>query len=492
MKKRQPSVKANFIYNSIYQLTAIIIPIITTPYLSRILGAEGIGIYGFGYSIANYFAMFIKLGLNNYGAREIAYIRDDQELLSVTFWEMYLFQLAVGLTISVTYFVYGFVFSNNRTIALIFILYVISAMLDITWFFWGIEEFRLTVKRDFIIKILTTVGIFLLVKTADDTWKYCLLLCGGFLLSQMLLWPNLKGVISWRKPTLSGIKRHIKPNFVLFIPIIAISLYKTMDKIMLGIMSTSAEVGYYHNSENIIQVPTMLIYSLGTVMQPRMSNMVSNQTSESVMESVFMKSIILAMFLSSSVGFGIMTVANEFVPLFYGPGFEKCIQLYIILLPSCLFLAFANVIRTQYLIPRKKDREYIISLFSGAGVNLVLNAMLIPRFQSVGASIGTLAAEATVCIIQAALMRKEKSMKKYIVQSSPYVVAGLLMFLLWNHVSFPISNMFFSMLIKIALAGTFYLIVLFVLLSFLEKTEGIELKPLDGLSMVFKKRNNRC
>ena len=491
MNNKRPSVKLNFIYNSIYQLAAILIPIITTPYLSRIIGAEGIGIYGFGFSIANYFAMFIKLGLNNYGAREIAYIRDDRKAMSETFWEMYFFQFFSGIFISAIYFVYGFVFANNHTIALIFSLYVISAMLDITWFFWGLEEFRLTVRRDFIVKILTTAGIFLLVKTADDTWKYCLLISGGFLLSQTLLWPSMKGVISWRKPTINGIKRHIKPNFILFVPIIAISLYKTMDKIMLGAMSTSVEVGYYHNSENIIQVPTMLIFSLGTVMQPRMSNMVSNDTSESVMESVFTKSIILAMFLSSSIGFGIMSVANEFVPLFYGPGFEKCIQLYKILLPSCLFLAFANVIRTQYLIPRKKDREYIISLFSGAGVNLVLNAILIPQFQSVGASLGTLAAEATVCIVQATLMKKEKGVKKYIVQSLPYIISGLSMFLLWGHISITIGGPLVSLLIKVILAGSFYLVVLFILLFVWSKTFGVEIKSSDILSMVRKGRNQK-
>ena len=489
MSRKKPSVKLNFIYNSIYQLISVVIPLVTTPYLSRIIGAEGIGIYGFGLSVAYYFTMFIKLGLDNYGAREIAYIRDNKEALSRTFWEMYVFQLFLGIISIAVYFIYGFIFSNNQTISLIFSLYVLSAMIDVTWLFWGLEEFRLTVRRSFVIKLLTTAGIFLLVKTSDDTWKYCLLISGGFLLSQLLLWPSLKSMVRWQRPTLNGIRRHIKPNFVLFIPIIAISMYKIMDKIMLGAMTTSVEVGYYHNSENIIQVPTMLIFSLGTVMQPCMSNMVSNETSESVMESVFTKSIILAMFLSSSIGFGIMSVANEFVPLFYGPGFEKCIRLYKILLPSCLFLAFANVIRTQYLIPRKKDREYIISLFSGAGINLLLNALLIPHFQSVGAALGTLAAEGTVCIVQVALMKKEKGMKKYIVQALPYIIAGFAMFLVWDHITISIGGALVSLVIKVVLAGLFYIVVLFILLFIWSKTVGVELKPSDLVSIALKKRN---
>lgn len=463
-KESKPvSAKLNFIYNSAYHIFAIIVPLITTPYLSRTLGASGLGDYSFAYSIAYYFGIVITLGLKNYGGRQVAYIRGDRKELSKQFWEMYSFQLLLGIISSVVYSLFCLI-SHYSIIHWILILYVISAALDITWFYWGLEEFRMTVRRDFIIKIFTTAGIFIFVKSAQDTWLYALLLSTGFLGSQALLWPTLHRYVDFVKPTRAGVIRHIKPNLVLFIPTIAVSLYKMMDKVMLGVMSDNTEVGLYQSSENLIQVPMALVTSLATVMQPRMSNMISRNVKQSALESTFSKSIMLSMFLSTSIGFGIMAVSQEFVPLFYGAGFEKCVSLLQILLPSCMFLAFASVIRTQFLIPRKKDKEFIISLFSGAGVNLVLNSILIPPLASVGAAIGTLCAEAAVCFVQAFLTRHELNTGKYAVYSLPFVFSGLVMFLLWNNRTFT-GGAITGLLIKIIVGGCTYLVVLGAILA---------------------------
>ena len=464
MNEKQPNVKLNFIYSATYNIVAILIPLITTPHLSRTLGAVGLGEYGFAYSVAYYFSLFVKLGLNNYGGREIAALRGKGENVSGRFWELYFFQLILGCVISALYTVYAFAWSSNQTISAIFLLLVISSMFDITWFFWGLEEFRITVRRDFIIKILTTLGIFLFVKSDLDTWKYALLISGGLLLSQLLLWTSLHKHVTWVKPTFSGIVKHIRPNLVLFIPILALSLYKTMDKVMLGMMTTTEEVGFYHSSESIIQVPIALITSLGTVMQPRMTNMLSSKQNKNTIRTVFEKSILIAMFLSTSIGFGIMTVSKDFVPLFFGNGFEKCSTLFGLLLPSCVFIAFANVIRTQYLIPNKKDKEYILSLFAGAVVNLIFNSLLIPYYGSIGAAIGTLLAEACVCVVQALMTRHEIKTGYLVFLSIPFVFSGVLMYVIWNSKSFVTNSNLINMLIKIPVAGITYLFITAILL----------------------------
>ena len=457
MNEKHISVKINFLYSATYNIVAIIIPLITTPYLTRTLGAVGLGEYGYAYSVAYYFSLFVKLGLNNYGGREIATLRGKGDNVSVRFWELYYLQFILGIIVSTLYLVYVLLISNNHTISLIFLVLVISSGIDITWFFWGLEEFKITVRRDFIIKVLTTLGIFFFVKGEQDTWKYALLISTGMLLSQLLLWPSLHRYVVWKKPSFNGIVKHIRPNLVLFVPIIALSLYKTMDKVMLGVMTTNAEVGFYHSSESVIQVPIALITSLGTVMQPRMANMISNNTDRSVIQSVFEKSTLLAMFLSTSVGFGIMTVSRDFVPIFFGDGFEKCIVLFRILLPSCVFIAFANVIRTQYLIPNKKDKEYIISLFSGAIVNLVFNSILIPYFGSIGAAVGTLLAETSVCVTQALMTKKDINTGHLLFLSIPFVISGLSMYLLWNPITLISNNHFRNLILKILLAGTSYI-----------------------------------
>lgn len=157
------SVKKNFIYNTLYQLLVIIIPLITTPYLSRILGAEKTGVYSYSYTIATYFVLFIMLGLNNYGNRTISIIRDDKTKVSQEFWSIYFMQLVFGLFGVIAYVLYTIIFSNTL-ITWILLLYVVSALIDINWFFFGMEQFKITVTRNTVIKIISTVMIFTFVK----------------------------------------------------------------------------------------------------------------------------------------------------------------------------------------------------------------------------------------------------------------------------------------------------------------------------------------
>ena len=474
-KDEKPSAKINFIYNSIYQIVAIIIPLVTTPYLSRRLGPNGLGQYSLEMAVASYFIMFIKLGLNNYGGRQIAYARDSRERLSHEFWEMYVFQFIMMCICTLVYLFYCLFVSTHKTISIILMMYVLSSGIDVTWFFWGLEEFKLTVKRDFIIKILSTLGIFIFVKSSSDTWKYTLLLSSAFFLSQAFLWPSVKKHVDFIIPSKEGVIKHIKPNLVLFIPTIAISIYNIMDRIMLGTMSNTVEVGLYQSSESIIQIPMALITSLGTVMQPRMANMISRKVDKKSIKNVFAASIALVMFLSTSIGFGIMSVSRQFVPLFFGKGFEKCIILFQILLPCCFFLAFANVIRTQYLIPQKKDKEYIISLFAGAGVNVIANYILISRIQSIGASIGTLLAEIVVCLVQAYLMKDELDSLHHFIQIIPFVISGLIMYVIWEPINMSfLHSSVLPLFAKIIGGGITYLLALFVSLCLWDRLIGLD------------------
>ena len=422
------SVKKNFIYNIIYQILIFILPLVTTPYLARVLGAEKTGIYSYAHSVAYYFVLFAMLGLNNYGNREIARKRNDTVERSKTFWSIYFLQVCTGMLALVAYIFYCLIFKTYDIVSWIFVLYVLSACFDINWFFWGLEEFKITVTRNTVIKFASVATILLMVKSRDDLYLYTIIMTLSNLLSPLLLWPYLKRRIKWYKPNCNEVIAHLKPNLVLFIPVIAISLYKVMDKIMLGTLATYSEVGYYEYSEKVIAIPIACVNALGTVMLPRMSNLVANQKTEEE-NSLIKKSIIFGAALAISMGFGLMGIAKEFVPFFYGDGYEKCILLFYILMPSCAFLAVANVIRTQFLIPRKKDREFIFSVIFGAVVNLVINALLIPELQSVGAAIGTLAAETTVCIYQLIIVRKNLPVGVYVKDLILLLIFGVIMFL---------------------------------------------------------------
>lgn len=451
------SIKKNFIYNSLYQILIMFIPLITTPYISRVLGANGIGTYSYAYSIASYFVLFIMLGINNYGNRTIARIRDDNDELSKSFWSIYAMQFFLGIIVNIFYVLYVFKISNDIYVSLSMFFYVLSATFDINWLFFGLEKFKMTVIRNTVIKIVTTICIFLFVKTSNDIIIYCLIMTIGMLFSQIVLWPYVLKNIKLYRPNFCDVKKHIKPNLVLFITVIAVSLFNIMDKIMLGLMTSKIEVGFYDSSQKIIAIPTALITSLGTVMLPRMSNMVEKDEKQS--NKLIYISIIFAMFLSTSMCFGIMGVSREFVPVFYGKGYEKCIILFLILLPTCLFLAFANVIRTQYLLPHQMDRAYVVSAILGATVNVIGNLIMIPKYGSIGASISTLLAEAVVCFYQSNSVKKYQPILFYITKSIPFLVSGITMFICLFIVSLDFSNVI-SLAIKIIMGACIYFIIL--------------------------------
>ena len=189
------SIKKNFLYNVFYQILTMLLPLFTAPYIARVIGAEGVGIYSYSSSIANYFVLLAMLGLVNYGNRSIAQVRDNKELLSQTFFNIYALQVITSLIMIVGYVFYINTFvTENIVIFYIQLFLIIATILDINWFFFGLEQFKLTVTRNTIIKLLTVVCIFIFVKDSNDLWIYTVIMAGGTLLSQLMLWFFIKKI----------------------------------------------------------------------------------------------------------------------------------------------------------------------------------------------------------------------------------------------------------------------------------------------------------
>ena len=372
------SIKKNFIYNTGYRLLLIIIPIITTPYISRVLGASGVGTYSYALSISNYFCVAIKLGLDNYGNRAIAEAKNDFNRLCETFSSIYYFQFALGILVTACYVWFSFYISSDTTLSLIFALTVIASCCDISWFLYGMELFKTIAIRSLAVKILNTICVFLFVRDCDDTLIYCFILVIGILVNQLCAWPIAMRIVRFRKVPIASVVRHLRPNLLLVLSVISVTIYKSMDKIMLGYCDPSKlQVGYYESVEKIINIPLLLVVSLGNVMMPRITNMISSQKGE--YKNYIVLSCYYSLLIVSALSFGIMAVADEFVPLFYGPSFEACVPIFFVLFPSCIFIAFANVIRHQFLLPNHRDTQYILSEVVGMFVNLLVNILLIPR-----------------------------------------------------------------------------------------------------------------
>lgn len=443
------SIKKNFAYQSIYQITTIILPLVTSPFIARVLGATNLGVYSYTYAIAYYFCLFSLLGISNHGNRIIASVRDDSEELKKIFSNLLAVHcILAGFAIIAYYLFIILSIKDDLLCAVIQGLWVVSSFFDISWLFFGLEKFKTTVTINTITKILMTLFIFLFIKNENDIWIYCLIMAGGTLLSQVLLWPYMLKYFDIHLIRAKDMRPHLKPLLILFIPAIAISMYKYMDKIMLGIIATKEQVGFYENAERAINIPISIIASFGTVMLPKMSNLaVKNDDNET--KRYIMLSMEFVMCLTIAMSFGMMSIADNFSIVFWGKPFQECGPLIQILSFSIVFVAFANIIRMQYLIPKRMDHAYITSVFVGAGINIIVNLFLIKQYGAIGASIGTVAAEAIVCIVQIGYVKKELPVEKYLKKVIPFLIIGLIMYSITSILKNIAQTEFINLIIQI-------------------------------------------
>ena len=322
------------------------------------------------------------------------------------------------------------------------------------------EQFKISVVRNSIIKLLTVIAIFLLVKNETDTFMYCAILSISAAVSELTIWIYVPKYVKIIKPDFRAAKKHIVPMISFFIPSVAVSLYKVMDKIMLGAMKDSINLGYYENSEKVTAIALTVVTALGTVMMPRMSNLASkgDKKGELRITDLSMKYICL---LSLAMAFGIAGVSKVFAPVFYGDKFRECSALMAGLSISIPFTSFANVIRTQYLIPNHRDRVFQLSVICGAVVNLFNNWILIPILGAMGAVVGTVIAEISVCLIQSFFSRGQLPIASYVKKSVPFMISGLVMFICVDRFGDCFPNTVITLLLQVICGVLIYFTMIF-------------------------------
>lgn len=425
MKK---SITKNYLYNLTYQILVLILPLITTPYLSRVLGAEGVGIYSYTISIVTYFILFGSLGIAMYAQREIAYVQDDEYKRSKIFWEAFILK-GITLAISMIVFYFSFAYTGEYSVYYkILILEIIANIVDVSAFFQGMEEFKKIIKRNLIVKAISILSIFLFIKTSADLNKYLLIYVLSTFIGNLSLCLYLPKYIIKVPIKSLEFKKHLKPTIALFIPQIATQIYTVLDKTMIGsLIADKAEVGFYEQSQKIVKVILTIVTSLGTVMLPRIANKFANGQKEEIKKNI-LTSFNFVYFLSIPMVFGLIAVTKDLIPWFLGEGFEKSIYITYVISPIILIIGLSNVIGTQYLIPTKKQKQYTISVVSGAVTNLILNFIFIPKLMSVGAAIGTIMAEIVVTSFQLYCVREEFNIKEVFAMSIKYVISACIMF----------------------------------------------------------------
>lgn len=448
-------VNKNFIYNIFYQIFIYLIPLVTIPYISRVLGVTNIGIYSYASSIVSYFMLASLLGINNYGAREVARNREDREKLSKTFFSIYYLQAILTAIMLLIYFIVVLFFLKEyRFILFISSISLVSVAFDINWFFFGLEKFKITISRNIVIKLVSLVFIFLFVKSKNDLWIYTLIMSLTTLLSQLYLFLYLKKEISYQKVSIHDVFSHFRECLVLFIPVIAYSIYRIMDKTMLGAISGTYFLGLYENAEKVLNIPISFITALGTIMLPHMSK----KSKEDLVEKI-KYSFSLSFCFTIPMMFGILAVAPSFAIIFFGREFAESGTIMMVLVPSILASAITSVIRTNYLIPQAKDKIYVSSTILGAIINFTSNLILIPIFGVYGACIGTLLAEFSVMVYQLISVKKELPIKEIRKILLPYLIKGIIMYILLVVLSILIKNIMIKLIIQIGIAILVWIIL---------------------------------
>ena len=415
----------NYAYNLSYQLLVIILPIITTPYVTRVFSSTDLGTYGYFNSIVTYFILLATLGVANYGTKEISGHRKD---IRKNFWGIYTLQFGATILSICLYILLCLSLSfMQNPVAYILGLGLVSKGMDISWLFQGLEDFRKITVRNITVKLVGVISIFLFVKSANDLYLYVFLLTIFELLGQLSMWLPAREFIGKPHFDWSYAKQHLKPVVLLFLPQIAISLYVTLDRTMLGALASTKDVGIYDQALKLVNILLTLVTSLGSVMLPRVANLLSTGDHKAVNKMHQMSFLIYNLVIFPIIA-GVLIVNDDFVQFFLGQDFQDAKYAIAIMIFRMFFIGWTNIMGIQILIPHNKNKEFMISTTIPAIVSVGLNLLLLPKLGYIGAAIVSVLTEALVWAIQLYFTRNYLKEVPFLASTVKIIGASALMY----------------------------------------------------------------
>lgn len=422
------SIKKNFAYSMLYQILDIIVPIIMAPYLSRVLGADMVGVQSYTASVQTYFLLFAALGTQSYGAREISRNRDNIKVYSKLFWEIELMSMTTSMATLAAWILLLVLNPTYRIFYLVMIPNILGSMLNITWFFNGLEKFKLTVIRNTFFRLAGIVLIFAFVREKSDVVIHVAILSLINLLSSASLWisiPKLTVKVSFGE---LKIAEHFKQTLAYFIPTIATSIYTVLDKTLIGLITKdSTQNGFYEQAENVIRVANKISYAgINAVVGVRISYLFMENKIEEIHNRIE-NSMNFIFFMGVGCAFGSSAIAKRFVPFFFGTGYEGVEYLLYVLCPISVIVGVSNCMGSHYYTPSGRRAQSSKYLIVGSCVNLVLNLCLIPYLQAIGAAIATVVAELTITVLYVKNSNYYMSLKLLVQIGWKKIIAGICM-----------------------------------------------------------------
>lgn len=451
----------NYMMFTAYQFFILLVPLISMPYVARVLGPESNGTYSFLESTVMYFTLAASCGSAVYGQREIAYLDNKADRTRV-FTEIFLIRLIMTLISFAIFFgVFGLQ-ERYGSLYLLFSFNILTVIFDISWFYQGMEEFTRVVVQCTVIRLVALVCIFLFVKSPDNLPIYILCQSVPNLVGAFSLWPGVHRKMTKISFKNLQLKKHMLPILLLFLPQISSEIFGMLDKTMIEVLTHQAELNaYYQYSQKIVKIILIGITSLGIVMIPSMSAAFARKAYDEIrqrMEDIFR----FAFFLGCPLMFGLLAVADVFIPLFFGDKYLPAIELTCFLAPTVILVSCSNVLGVQYLLPSRQQGVFTLSLVLGIIVNIVGNALLVPHFSALGTVYATVASEFVVTLTQSIAVRKQLPLGKMYRSGAVYLISGAVMAAITYLVGILIPGRALSFAIRFVIAVTTYSFAMFL------------------------------
>ena len=410
------SIKLNLFYNILLNVSNIIFPFITAPYIARVLEPDGIGLYNFAYTVAGYFAMVACLGVPTYGIRIVGANRDEFNMLNKVFCEVFSILVYMTLFLSIIFVVSTMLvsqFHEHWAIFLIsgFALYVVPFKVD--WFFSGLQQFGYIAARSIIIKTIAVLSLFIFVHDKNDLIYYVSISAFSIVANEIWNFIKLLNIGIKLKFVVAGCKQHLKPIIILASSFIATTIYTSLGTVILGFIDSYSEVGFYNSAANICKVAVPVVTSLATVALPQIANYLHNEKLNDVNELIN-KSISLTLFMAIPLTSILLVIAPDFVPLFFGEKFIQSVVPMQILAFLPTIVGLNNITGIQILIGLGKDKEFLKYVVISAVLSVVAYLAFVPLWGAKGAACGTLLAELLILVISYIYIKKTSNIEFHV------------------------------------------------------------------------------
>jgi polysaccharide repeat-containing transporter len=460
---RNNSLKFNIILSSIHQLLTLFLPLVTAPYVSRVLGAEGTGIFSYTSSIQAYFTLFAALGTGVYGVREIARKRNNKKQYSTLFWEIELLTVLTSSVAIILWLLWAIFSKEFQLIYLILTLNLFAVLFDISWFYTGLEQFVYTIGLNALFKIFGTIAIFTFIKEPSDLNTYIFIIASTSLLSSISLWIYLPKILVKVSLNTLSLKGHLKQTLIYFVPTIATSIYTVLDKTMIGVITQNAnENGYYEQATKIINILKSITFTaLNSVLGARIAYLFSEKKYDEIKSRIAL-SLDFIFFIGMAFFFGLLSVSETFVPIFFGQGYDQVIYLLYVFSPIVVIIGVSNCLGSQYYTPaglRSQSAKYIII---GSVFNLLLNLVFIPVFRSKGAVISSVLAESLITFLYVKNSNGYVDFKQLASYFNPRFIAGFIMYLIILFIKQYLPNDLLGLLIQVLIGGMTYFMITYL------------------------------